>query len=87
MEKGTKDQNLDDPRSPVHQALLSATPRLNPDDRGASADRRAAKPAESTAGLCFRCRCRRRFGQCTQLQPQLKKYGGELVACFAVKSG
>ena len=35
-------------------------------------------------GCAFNARCRRRFGPCTQLQPQLKDYGGQLVACFAV---
>ncbi len=33
VEKGTKDQIFNNPRHPYTQALLSATPRLNPDDR------------------------------------------------------
>ena len=33
VEKGTKDQIFTNPRHPYTQALLSATPRLNPDDR------------------------------------------------------
>ncbi len=32
VEKGTKDQIFTNPRHPYTQALLSATPRLNPDD-------------------------------------------------------
>lgn len=33
VEKGTKEQIFNNPRHPYTQALLSATPRLNPDDR------------------------------------------------------
>ncbi|KAA0616526.1 dipeptide ABC transporter ATP binding subunit DppF, partial [Escherichia coli] len=41
-------------------------------------------PLNPPPGCAFNARCRRRFGPCTQLQPQLKDYGGQLVACFAV---
>lgn len=35
-------------------------------------------------GCAFNARCRRAFGTCSQLQPQLKQYGDQMVACFAV---
>lgn len=68
------------------EALLSATPRLNPDDRREriKLTGELPSPLNPPPGCAFNARCRRRFGPCTQLQPQLKDYGGQLVACFAV---
>ena len=86
VEKGTKDQIFNNPRHPYTQALLSATPRLNPDDRREriKLSGELPSPLNPPPGCAFNARCRRRFGPCTQLQPQLKDYGGQLVACFAV---
>ena len=86
VEKGTKDQIFNNPRHPYTQALLSATPRLNPDDRREriKLTGELPSPLNPPPGCAFNARCRRRFGPCTQLQPQLKDYGGQLVACFAV---
>ena len=86
VEKGTKDQIFNNPRHPYTQALLSATPRLNPDDRREriKLTGELPSPLNPPPGCAFNARCRRRFGPCTQLAPQLKEYGGQLVACFAV---
>ena len=86
VEKGTKDQIFNNPRHPYTRALLSATPRLNPDDRREriKLTGELPSPLNPPPGCAFNARCRRRFGPCTQLQPQLKDYGGQLVACFAV---
>ncbi|MBB8835117.1 dipeptide ABC transporter ATP binding subunit DppF [Escherichia coli] len=86
VEKGTKDQIFNNPRHPYTQALLSATPRLNPDDRREriKLTGELPSPLNPPPGCAFNARCRRRFGPCIQLQPQLKDYGGQLVACFAV---
>lgn len=53
VEKGTKDQIFNNPRHPYTQALLSATPRLEPrrPARANQADRRTAEPAKSATGL------------------------------------
>lgn len=86
VEKGTKDQIFNNPRHPYTRALLSATPRLNPDDRREriKLTGELPSPLNPPPGCAFNARCRRRFGPCTQLPPQLKDYGGQLVACFAV---
>ena len=86
VEKGTKDQIFNNPRHPYTQALLSATPRLNPDDRREriKLTGELPSPLNPPPGCAFNARCSRRFGPCTQLQPQLKDYRGQLVACFAV---
>lgn len=78
VEKGTKDQIFNNPRHPYTQALLSATPRLNPDDRREriKLTGELPSPLNPPPGCAFNARCSRRFGPCTQLQPQLKEYGG-----------
>lgn len=84
-EKGAKDQIFNNPRHPCTQALLSATLCLNPDDRRERIKftGELPSPLNPPPGCAFNARCRQRFGPCTQLQPQLKDYGGQLVVCFA----
>ena len=86
VEKGSKQAIFENPRHPYTQALLSATPRLNPDLRREriKLTGELPSPLSPPPGCAFSARCRRRFGTCTELQPQLKKYGDQLVACFAV---
>ena len=85
--KGTKDQIFNNPRHPYTQALLSATPRLKPDDRRERIKLAGELPSplNPPPGCAFNARCRRRFGPGTQLQPKLKDYGGQLGACVAVE--
>ena len=52
--------------------------------RAYQADRRTAQPMNPPPGCAFNARCRRAFGTCVQPQPQLKQYGEQMVACFAV---
>ena len=86
MEKGTKEQIFNNPLHPYTQALLSATPRLNPDARREriKLTGELPSPLNPPPGCAFAARCRRAFGQCTQFQPTLKEYDQQLVACFAV---
>lgn len=86
VEKGTKAQIFDNPRHPYTQALLSATPRLNPAQRREriKLTGELPSPLNPPPGCAFAARCRHAFSTCTQFQPQLKSYGGQLIACFAV---
>lgn len=86
VEKGSKEAIFNNPRHPYTQALLSATPRLNPDMRRERIKLTGELPSPMSPppGCAFNARCRRAFGTCTQLQPQLKQYGDQMVACFAV---
>ena len=86
VEKGSKEAIFNHPRHPYTQALLSATPRLNPDMRRERIKLTGELPSPMSPppGCAFNARCRRAFGTCTQLQPQLKQYGDQMVACFAV---
>jgi len=87
VEKGSKDAIFSNPRHPYTQALLSATPRLNPDARREriKLTGELPSPLSPPPGCAFNARCQHRFGTCTQLQPQLKPHGEQLVACFAVE--
>lgn len=86
VETGKATEIFRAPRHPYTQALLSATPRLNPDLRceRIKLTGELPSPLNPPPGCAFNARCRRRFGSCTALQPQLKGYGDQLVACFAV---
>ena len=86
VEKGSKEAIFSNPRHPYTQALLSATPRLNPDDRREriKLTGELPSPLNPPPGCAFNARCRRRFGTCVQLQPKLKQYGDQQIACFAV---
>ena len=87
VEKGTKDQIFNNPRHPWHsRRRLSATPRLNPDDRREriKLSGELPSPLNPPPGCAFNARCRRRFGPCIQLQPQLKRLRrstGSLFCC------
>ncbi|MBC8950303.1 MULTISPECIES: dipeptide ABC transporter ATP-binding subunit DppF [Xenorhabdus] len=87
VEKGNKEMIFNNPRHPYTQALLSATPRLNPELRREriKLTGELPSPMNPPAGCAFAARCRRAFSQCTQFQPKLKQYGGQLIACFAVE--
>ncbi len=89
VEKGTKDQIFNNPQHPYTQALLSATPRLNPDDRREriKLTGELPSPLNPPPGCAFNARCRRRFGPCTQLQPQLKDYGSTTGSLLCGRPG
>ena len=61
---GDSDQIFNNPRHPYTQALLSATPRLNPDDRREriKLSGELPSPLNPPPGCAFNARCRRRFG-------------------------
>ncbi|ADP10763.1 dipeptide transporter ATP-binding subunit [Erwinia sp. Ejp617] len=87
VEKGSKEAIFANPRHPYTQALLSATPRLNPDRRREriKLSGELPSPLNPPPGCAFNARCRRRFGTCVQLQPQLQNFDGQQIACFAVE--
>ena len=62
--EGSKDQIFTNPRHPYTQALLSATPRLNPDDRREriKLTGELPSPLNPPHGCAFNARCSRRFG-------------------------
>ncbi|AFJ45278.1 dipeptide ABC transporter ATP-binding subunit DppF [Shimwellia blattae] len=87
VEKGSKAQIFTNPQHPYTQALLSATPRLNPDQRREriKLSGELPSPLSPPPGCAFSARCRRCMTSCTQSPPELKSYEGQQVACFAVE--
>lgn len=86
VEQGTKAQIFNNPQHPYTQALLSATPRLNPDTRRERIKLvgELPSPLNPPQGCAFNARCRRAFDHCFNAQPALKNYNDHLIACFAV---
>ncbi|OCA52400.1 dipeptide ABC transporter ATP-binding subunit DppF [Photorhabdus namnaonensis] len=86
VEKGSKEMIFSHPRHPYTQALLSATPRLNPELRREriKLTGELPSPMNPPPGCAFAARCRRALSICTQRQPKLNQYGNQLIACFAV---
>lgn len=87
VEQGSKEQIFGDPRHPYTQALLSATPRLNPALRREriKLSGELPSPLNPPLGCAFNARCHRATDQCRMLQPALKRYGDVQVSCFAVQ--
>ncbi|RAT12486.1 MULTISPECIES: peptide ABC transporter ATP-binding protein, partial [Lonsdalea] len=72
VEQGRKEDIFDHPRHPYTQALLSATPRLNPDLRREriKLSGELPSPLNPPPGCAFNTRCRQRFDACVARQPQ-----------------
>lgn len=86
VEQGTKNNVFNNPLHPYTQALLSATPRLNPALRR---DRiklvgELPSPLNPPKGCAFNARCRLAVHECTLNQPELKDDNGHKIACFEV---
>lgn len=87
VEQGSKKSIYDNPQHPYTQALLSATPRLNPELRREriKLTGELPSPLNPPVGCAFNARCRRAFEHCTQQQPQLIDYHQHKVSCFFVE--
>ncbi|RAT19057.1 peptide ABC transporter ATP-binding protein, partial [Lonsdalea populi] len=70
VEQGRKEDIFDHPRHPYTQALLSATPRLNPDLRREriKLSGELPSPLNPPPGCAFNTRCRQRFDACVARQ-------------------
>ncbi|CAK9886749.1 MAG: Oligopeptide transport ATP-binding protein OppF [Candidatus Erwinia impunctatus] len=86
VESGSKQAIFSHPRHPYTQALLSATPRLNPDQRRPriKLTGELPSPLNPPPGCAFNARCQHRFAPCTLHRPELKTHADQQIACFAV---
>lgn len=86
IEKGSKEAIFSNPRHPYTQALLSATPRMHAHDRREriKLSGELPSPLNPPSGCAFNTRCQRCFEPCKEQAPELKQYGEQSVACFAV---
>jgi len=72
------------PRHPYTQALLSAIPSLDPDNRGKTQklEGEIPSPTNPPSGCKFHTRCPHAIDICKQREPQLQSAGSEhTVAC------
>ncbi len=86
VEQGSKEQIFANPQHPYTQALLSATPRLDPEYRREriKLTGELPSPLNPPKGCAFHARCRFATERCNQEQPKLKDYGDALIACHVV---
>jgi len=86
VEFGNKDDIFDNPMHPYTNALFSAVPNPNPDEK---VQRILLKgdipsPANPPMGCKFHTRCPRAMEICKHIAPEYKEYGnGHFVACHA----
>lgn len=88
VEQGDTKTIFGNPRHPYTQALLSATPRLNPEQRREriKLTGELPSPLNPPKGCAFHTRCHLTTERCKVEQPQLKTYpDGARIACFMVE--
>lgn len=89
VEYGSKEQIFNHPRHPYTIALLSSTPRLNPDKRieKIKLEGELPSPLNPPSGCAFHARCRYANERCSQETPELKWHNDTQIACHAVDEG
>ncbi|KAE9532882.1 dipeptide ABC transporter ATP-binding protein [Ursidibacter arcticus] len=88
VEQGETKAIFSSPRHPYTQALLSATPRLEPEHRREriKLTGELPSPLNPPKGCAFHARCRLATERCKQERPELKTYpDGTKIACFMVE--
>ncbi|MFM8747528.1 MAG: dipeptide ABC transporter ATP-binding protein [Aestuariivirga sp.] len=86
VEQGPRAAIFEDPRHPYTKALLSATPRPDPEARRQRIvlAGELPSPLAPPSGCSFHPRCPDCFAPCAGLQPALLARGHSLVACHAL---
>ncbi|KAE9540368.1 ABC transporter ATP-binding protein [Ursidibacter maritimus] len=88
VEQGETNAIFSNPRHPYTQALLSATPRLEPEHRREriKLTGELPSPLNPPKGCAFHARCRLATERCKQERPELKTYpDGTKISCFVVE--
>lgn len=89
VEQGNVNEIFESPKHPYTQALLSATPKLNHEERQEriKLTGELPSPLNPPKGCAFHARCRFATERCRIEQPQLETYAdGRKIACFEVVS-
>lgn len=88
VEQGNVNEIFENPKHPYTQALLSATPKLNHEERQEriKLTGELPSPLNPPKGCAFHARCRFATERCRIEQPQLETYAdGRKIACFEVQ--
>ena len=88
VERGPRDAVFDRPQHPYTQALLSATPTVEPSLRRERIILKGELPSpiNRPSGCAFRTRCPVAVEHCTAESPVLQPHGTQQVACWQVAS-
>lgn len=93
VEKASKEAIFSEPMHPYTQALLSATPRLNPDHKRQKITLKGELPSplNPPKGCAFHARCQYAFAKCREQQPESHLYVDQHglpheVACFKLEN-
>ena len=83
VEQGPAAAVFDDPRHPYTQALLAATPAVDPDARAQRVVLKGELPSpiNPPSGCAFRTRCPLAADICAEERPPLRELGDRRVAC------
>ncbi len=87
VEQGNVNEIFENPKHPYTQALLSATPKLNHEERQEriKLTGELPSPLNPPKGCAFHARCRFATERCRIEQPQLETHAdGRKIACFEV---
>lgn len=88
VEQGDVKTIFENPKHPYTQALLSATPKLNSEERQEriKLTGELPSPLNPPKGCAFHARCRFATDKCRTAQPELKSHAdGRKIACFVVE--
>jgi dipeptide transport system ATP-binding protein len=88
VEQGAKKRIFDSPRHPYTQALLAATPHVDPALRRVRVPLAGELPSplNPPTGCAFNSRCPYATDQCRQVRPELRKLDGRYVACHRAEN-
>ncbi len=88
VEKGPRDAVFDTPRHPYTQALLSATPTVDPALRRERIILKGELPSpiDRPSGCPFCTRCPLAMPKCAEVEPPLEARGAQRVACWVVEA-
>jgi dipeptide transport system ATP-binding protein len=87
VEHGSRDAIFNTPQHPYTQALLSATPTVDPALRRERVilTGELPSPINRPSGCAFRTRCPIAFEACAGTSPELVQHGPQTVACLALE--
>lgn len=86
IEEAPKDELFRKPLHPYTRALLASIPVPNPKIRGKKVILKGdvPNPMNPTLGCKFHSRCPFTIGVCSEVEPELRDFGGHKVACHIV---
>jgi dipeptide transport system ATP-binding protein len=88
VEEGAKEVVFATPRHPYTQALLAATPSVDPRHRKqvVAVKGELPSPLNPPPGCAFASRCPHATGRCTSERPEWRQFDGRMLACHCAEA-